>query len=60
MSVQVVSLLEDINKRLAAIAQTLAALPPDAINPQQAYTRTQAARVGRSAFIKFSTEGNQT
>ncbi len=45
MTGQVVSLLEEINERLATIAQTLTATPPDAINPQQAYTRAQAARL---------------
>ena len=45
MAGQVVSLLEEINERLATIAKTLTATPPDAINPRQAYTRTQAARL---------------
>lgn len=43
MSGQVVSLLAEINERLATITKTLTAAPPDAINPKQAYTRTQAA-----------------
>ena len=45
MDGQVVSLLEAINERLGTIAQTLTVSLPVAISPQQAYTRTQAARL---------------
>ena len=45
MNGHVVSLLETINERLGTIARTLTASPPGAINPHQAYTRTQAARL---------------
>lgn len=42
---QVISLLRRIDGRLCSIAQAVAASTPDAINPQQSYTRTQAARL---------------
>jgi len=42
---QVVSLLRKIDGRLSIIAQAVTASPPSSINPMQAYTRNQSARL---------------